>query len=310
MAKARITKQQNKLGLDTLFEQFIAEKTTMGTSEPTIRAYKITYGVFRKYTQSEEMSKEIVIGFIGYLKNHYSSLSSVNHHIRNIRAFVYYAFDNGLNSERFKITTVKGQEEVKTTYTNEELVLLLAKPTDDCDFAEYRNWIIVQMLIGTGIRASTLLNIQLKDISLSSRQLILAHTKNKKAQIIPLSSTLCKNLNTYISLYRDANNHTSYLFPNVYDEQMNYNALRLAISRYNRKRGVDNTSIHSFRHTFAKQWILNHGDSIVLQKMLGHSSMEMTRRYVNLFSTDLNKDFDDYCPLESLMPKGKKHVLK
>ena len=67
------------------------------------------------------------------------------------------------------------------------------------------------------------------------------------------------------------------------------------------------TSVHLFRHTFAKKWILNGGDSFRLQKILGHSTMRMVREYVNMFSNDLKKDFNDYNPLEQFKV-NKKHI--
>lgn len=310
MAKSKITKKTETFSLDALFEKFLTEKQVMGSSQATLTTYRDTFKSFRRYTDANEINKDVVMGYISYLTEQYTSVSSVNHHIRDIRAFIYYGFENGLDCIPFKISIVKGQEEIKPPYSDEECARLLAKPSDNCSFSEYRNWIIVQTLLATGIRASTLLNVQLKDVCLSSKHLILSHTKNKKAQILPLSTTLCKNLGTYISLYRDENNPESYLFPNVYDEPMKYSALRLAIARFNNDRGVENTSIHGFRRTFAKQFIMNGGSAMVLQQMLGHSSMEMTKRYVALYSNDLSKDFDDYCPLESMMPKSKKHIVK
>jgi integrase/recombinase XerD len=66
--------------------------------------------------------------------------------------------------------------------------------------------------------------------------------------------------------------------------------LKLAIGKYNQKRGVNKTSVHLFRHTFAKNWITNGGDIFRLQKILGHSSIEMVKEYVEMFSDDLKRD--------------------
>ena len=71
--------------------------------------------------------------------------------------------------------------------------------------------------------------------------------------------------------------------------------------RYHKKRGVEKTSAHAYRHTFAKLWILNGGDIFRLQKILGHSSIEMVRNYVEMFSEDLKKDFAVYNPLDNFL---------
>lgn len=77
-----------------------------------------------------------------------------------------------------------------------------------------------------------------------------------------------------------------YLFVNELGEQMTRNAMQHAIARYNKKRGVEKTSIHAFRHTFAKHYITSGGDAFKLQRLLGHSTLDVTLNYVNLYGTD------------------------
>jgi len=64
---------------------------------------------------------------------------------------------------------------------------------------------------------------------------------------------------------------SDYLFCTAYGQQTTVDVIESQIARYNRKRGVEKTSLHMFRHTFAKKWILNGGDIFRLQKILGHS---------------------------------------
>lgn len=61
------------------------------------------------------------------------------------------------------------------------------------------------------------------------------------------------------------------------------------------------TGVHLFRHTFAKKWIQNGGNIFSLQKILGHSSLEMVKEYVNMFGEDIRQDYDKYNPLDVFM---------
>jgi integrase/recombinase XerD len=79
------------------------------------------------------------------------------------------------------------------------------------------------------------------------------------------------------------------------------------LANYNKKRGVMKTGTHRYRHTFAKNWILNNGSVFKLQKILGHSSLDVVKNYVNMFTNNLQKDFNDYSPLESLRD-SKVHI--
>jgi len=96
-----------------------------------------------------------------------------------------------------------------------------------------------------------------------------------------------------------------YLFCTIYGKKFQSSSLNTAIRTYNLDRGVSKTSIHLFRHTFAKKWILRGGDSFRLQKILGHSSMKMVREYVNMYDDDLKQGFNDFNPLEEFADNGE-----
>lgn len=144
--------------------------------------------------------------------------------------------------------------------------------------------------------------MRIKDIDFEDGFIKLVTTKNKRQQLIPMSRALSKVLLEYLE-YRKGE-PDDYLFCSAYGVQLTLNALESAISKYNQKRGVMKTSIHLFRHTFAKTWILSGGDIFRLQKILGHSSMDIVREYVNLFSSDLQKDFDRFNPLDQIACYG------
>jgi len=60
-------------------------------------------------------------------------------------------------------------------------------------------------------------------------------------------------------------------------------------------------SAHDFRHTFAIMYIRNSGgDILTLQKLLGHKTLEMTRRYTNMLLGDIKRQFAIHSPLDNL----------
>ena len=68
----------------------------------------------------------------------------------------------------------------------------MKKPnTRTCKFSEYRNWVIINLLLNNGCRAATIRNIKIKDLDLENRVIYLQHTKNKRSQVIPLCESLC-----------------------------------------------------------------------------------------------------------------------
>ena len=200
---------------------------------------------------------------------------------------------------------IKDKETVKETYTDSELSLLLKKPAKDCDFCEYRNWVIINFLLNCGCRASTVRNIQSRDIDLSAKQVTYRHTKTGKVQIIPLCSLMVNILRDYITVRKGES--TDYLFCNEFGEKLSGNALREAIHRYNKRRGVEKTSLHAFRHTFARKYLIDcGGDAFTLQKLLGHSTLQMTKHYCTIYDADIAKNFDRFSPLAQLSATKEK----
>ena len=117
---------------------------------------------------------------------------------------------------------------------------LLKKPDADCKFCEYRNWVIVNFLLNSGCRAATVRNIQIQDVDLLRKQIVLRHTKNGKVQVILLCTSMIAILRDYMAVR--AGKGSDYLFCNEFGDFLTENALRLAIVKYNNTKGVDRTS--------------------------------------------------------------------
>ena len=199
----------------------------------------------------------------------------------------------------FKIHLPKCNKEIKEIYTDEQLEKLLKKPdTNTCSFTEYKTWVFENYLIATGNRLSTALNVQIRDLNFEDGIITLRKTKNRKQQIIPLSASLADVLQEYLVVR--GGQPEDYLFCNNYGEQASNRTWQTLVYRYNVKRDVNVTSIHAFRHSFARLWILNHGDIMRLKTILGHSNIAVTNEYLQMFGQDLQMDFEKFNPLDNM----------
>jgi integrase/recombinase XerD len=130
--------------------------------------------------------------------------------------------------------------------------------------------------------------------------------KNRKQQTLPMGRILKGVLMEYLQ-YRKADTEEDYLFPNAYGEPLSVRTLEKSLSSYNKRRGVLRTGVHIYRNVYAKKWIVSGGDIFRLQKMLNHNSLNMVREYVDMFTDDLQRDFDKFNALEQLQ-NSKKHI--
>ncbi|MDR0372441.1 MAG: site-specific integrase, partial [Nitrososphaerota archaeon] len=158
-------------------------------------------------------------------------------------------------------------------------------------------WVVSNYLLATGNRLGTICELKISDIDFQNHEILLRKLKSRRQYVIPLSVRLEKVLLDYL-LYRKGSSD-DYLFCNRCGGKMEKSSLATAIKRYNRERGVEKTSIHLYRHTFAKNWILNGGDIFRLKSILGHSSIDIVKEYAEMFGSDLKRNFDRFNPLDN-----------
>lgn len=306
MKKLYVRNGDEEITLIGLFEEFIIAKKCLNVSPYTISYYERCFKSFSKYYDVAKPCSTItpkdVQGYILYLKGRDDVNDiTINTNLRGLRAILYYGMEHAYITE-FKVTLIKAEKKIKETYTEAELKILLKKPNiKQCSFAEFRNWAMVNYLLGTGNRLETMANVKIGDIDFAENEIRLLKLKNRRQYTIPLSAQLSRVLREYL-LYRKGTKD-DYLFCTSYGKQLSKGTIQTQIQDYNRKRGVLKTSIHAFRHTFAKNWVLNGGDILSLQSILGHSSVEMVKEYVSMFGNDLKTGFNMHNPLDVMTSK-------
>lgn len=305
--------RQNEITLSEAFERFIRKCKIKNLTPKTIISYKEnTSNFFLFYGADSKVSlitENTIDEYVLWLKeNRNCNDSSINSYLRTLRALLYFCMDNEYVT-RFKIRLIKAEKKIKETYTNEELEILLRKPdSNTCSFREYQIWVLENYLLATGNRISSALNVRIEDIDFKNNYIYIRKTKNRSQQIIPLSQTLSYIISDYLQIR--GGEGEDYLFCNVYGGKPYEHTFQQAIRTYNRKRGIEKTSAHLFRATFAKNWILAGGDIFRLQKVLGHSDLTVTKEYVAMFGADLQMDFEKFNPLDRMNNKINKDKIK
>lgn len=300
--------KKSNLSIQEAFDLFIRKCKIKNLTDLSISSYEKKMVHFYEFIDKSEpitaVSKDTVDDYILWLRENTDANDiTINSYLRSVRAFLYFCMEDRY-IPTFKIQLIKAEKKIKETYTDDELVRLLEKPdVDNCSFSCYKTWVFENYLLGTGNRISTALDLHIGDINFQSGVIILRKTKNRKQQIIPLSATLAEILQGYLQIR--GGEADDYVFCNEYGEQASCRTYQQLVRRYNRKRGVEKTSCHTFRHTFAKNWILNSGDMFRLQKILGHSDLTVTKEYVNMFGQDLQMDFEKFNPLDNLKNRSK-----
>lgn len=308
---ARITmKKTDEMTVEQAFSLFFRAASARGVTDKTLQTYKHhSRALFKRCDGSVplgELTRHDLEDWINTLREGELSEQSIKSYTRTLK--VFFSWCNAEGYTTLNIPIYRTKETVKETYTDEELMRLLQKPDAASGFCAYRNWVIINFLLDGGCRAATVRNIQNQDVDLERRQIILRHTKNGRPQVIPLCNAMVGILKTYMAVR--GGGMSDYLFCNEFGDFLTESGLRQAIAKYNRAHGVERTSIHAFRHTFARKFLIDcGGDAFTLQKTMGHSTLAMTRHYCNIFNDDMVEKHEQFSPLAQLS-KTQKRTIK
>lgn len=308
-----IEMKQDKISLKNGFDKFIVNCKVKNLSDMTIRYYKDGYRFFTTYLENkdiylENINKKMIDNYVLYMRSQGLRDTTINTRIRSIRAILYFLMEEG-DLGYFKIKLIVQTQENKKLYTDKEIEKLLKKPNKKkCTFAEFRTWALENFLVATGVRSRSARNVKIEDLDFENDLIYIDTVKNRKPLVIPMSIALKKVLIEYLAIRKGSSE--DYVFCNLEGKQLTKDALNNIISKYNKQRGVEKTGVHLFRHYYAKNYIQNGGDCLKLQKLLGHTTLEMTKIYVELYGNDLQKDYNKFNPLDVLIGNTEKIKMR
>lgn len=307
---------KNVLTLEEAFEKFTNHKIALSKAEDTIKYYTERLAKFSLYVLKtteikyvHEITEEEVEGYITYMREQSPSIANatINNHLRAIRCALYYLMEKKY-MPYFKVILTKAKNKPKDGYTHEEQERLLKKPDiKKCGFPEYRNWVIICHLLASANRSRTIRGIKIKDVDLKNRVIMLTEVKNDEIYEMPITGEYYPILAEYMSIRKGEPD--DYLFCSQYGTQLTAGGLRAVMRTYNLKHGVNTTSLHRFRNSFAKNWILSGGSAKKLQYALGHSNSHMVDEYLRIYGRELVDDFSKHTPLSNFQGKIDKRRI-
>ncbi len=214
------------------------------------------------------------------------SASSVHGHVRTLRAFFSWLVSEGfIESNPAKdLKPPKVYQKVVSTLSDDEIREILALFTP-MNSSNARNQTIFMLMLDTGLRMGELINLNMDDVHMNEG-LLKVISKGEKERIVPMGSNAQRALQRYLFRYRPKPFHPSIdnVFLSVAGKPLTDNSVKLLFSRLAERSGVTRLHAHLCRHTFATRFLINGGDVFTLQQILGHSTLEMVRHYVNLAS--------------------------
>lgn len=268
------------------FEQFISEKQYLQNVTPaTVDWYRYSLRWLRTESPTDADLKDVVLR----MRARGLKPSGCNCHIRAINSFLHWNV-MGMDvkcsplCKHPRIMSMKEPTLVLPVYTAQQVQKLVGfRPKG---FYELRMHLLVLILLDTGCRISEALGLHVADVDLDNLLMTL-DGKGGKQRKVPFSMELRKGLFRYTREFCPqphmlvlGTRHGLKLDRHIVARDVRLFCQRLGFAAPARV-------LHAFRHTFAVNYLRKGGGVFHLQRVLGHSSLEMTRRYANLMTEDL-----------------------
>lgn len=287
---------QSMMTLGEAIELYVDAKKAEFLSPRTIESYVSILKHFSEHIGQDKIFSAIetkhIRSFLGNLN--VSKKTALNAHI-TLSSLWTWAVSDGLVVDHVvrRVKAPEPEQREIIPFTNSEIHRIL----ESVDLQKYRlrNRAIVLILLDTGVRATELCTLTMKDLQDVNLKVF---GKGAKERNIPMSRRTLTALSEYLKT-RKKQTEDSPVFAVENGRPMDRGTLRKLLDRAGNLSGVPDVHAHRFRHTFAINFLRNSGDAIALQDMLGHSTLDMVKRYVHLAESDIQDIHRRASPVEN-----------
>jgi integrase/recombinase XerD len=269
-------------------------------SDNTVAAYRNDLAQFFDYLRYEiqanlenwaEVTPDIINQYVANLKDREKPYapSSIARKVAAVKSFFNYlhARDMVPKNPTESIDSPKVEKRLPKTLAAKEIAELLQAPARGNTPKHLRDLALLNMLYGTGMRVSEVVNLQLGDVDLPNKVILVTmRGEDRRGREVPLQQDIHRILGIYLAegrpyLVKDPSETA--LFLNHRGQQLTRQGLWLIIKSYAREAELDSkVTPHTLRHSFA-QHKLNSGSNLEeVQKLLGHANISTTQIYTQL----------------------------
>lgn len=288
---------------------YLHSKKAENVSARTITTYKealdklTSFLETKKVVDISDVTPTVVRHFIHSLQCNVKNIT-VHRYYRTIRTFFLF-LHNEEYMDHYAMQNLKAPKVEKKqarTFDKNEIRQLLNCWNQD-NFFGLRNYTIMAMFFSTGIRKTELMNLKLVDVNITNDLIRISHGKGNKERFVPVGKSMRRILLRYMKARSEfmGDDNCQFLFPTNKKTCMTASCLSVLFQKIKKELNLngDRISCHTWRHTMAKNYLLNGGDIFSLQNILGHSDIATTRVYLNMNENELKMQHAKFNPLDN-----------
>ena len=290
--------------IQAVLDDFLIEQQIRGNSQYTLSYYKRCLNRFTAHTGTNREMKEITLQdlkcYYMSLQGHNLSTVTVQTYFRAVRSFLTWCFNEDYISvclpDKFKLP--KAKRHSIDILTDTEIRRLLSafnvRSVLDC-----RNLCICSLMLDSGLRLNEVVSLLLCNVHIPEGYIIV-DGKGNKQRIVPIGLHTKRSLLRYMAIRPNFTATVIPLFLTDTLTPLKRTTVKLLFQRLKKRADIPRLRAHLLRHTFATRYLEHGGDIYSLQQILGHSSLEMVKRYIHTIPRKTIISFSNFSPLDNL----------
>ena len=279
------------------FEKRLSENTII-SYETDLNQFLSFYKEYSTSQKIEKVDKRTIRSWIVKLSLSNLSAKSINRKIASLKSFFKFLVKRDLikKNPSSHVTSLKTDQKIPTFIKEKDINFLFKNIDVKEDFTGQRDLLILELLYGTGIRISELINIKISDINFAKKEIKVVGKRNKE-RIIPMHNNAIYQTKKYLQLAEKEGYENQYLLITKKGEKI-YPMLINRIVKKHLSTLINSKKYnpHLLRHTFATHILNKGGDLNSIKDLLGHSSLAATQVYTHNSIEKLKETFNSSHP--------------
>ena len=282
---------------------FIMSRQAMMCRERTVDWYSFTLSqvmswmVQNSVTQPEQIMAREVRAYLADMSARGLSDSTINNHARALRTLLLFLYNEKYIPEqvKFKMPSIASKQLRLLTAPDVQKIL------NAC--TEKRDKALILLMVDTGARRAEVCALNWQDVDIATGLVRIVEGKGGKTRSVVVGTQTRRALLAYRrQLDPDPSRP---LFQTSNGKRLLAMGVRSLLERVGQRAGVK-VNPHALRRTFATLSLRAGMNPLHLQALLGHTTLEMTKRYIQMVDDDLVEAHKEYGPIDNLLHKAKK----